>query len=275
MSMAHALLTPWKIVLCAAARQAAKRRRKIVGRFPRRSRGSASARTAESAVSPAGAGSLGEVRCVPRLRATSKARNALPRPRPTQPKTTTASPSQRLGARLAPEARQVVRDRHPGRAVVEVEVRLRRVARAVEVGEHDVEVVAMERRLAEERAAARAAEAPGAVLRRPVAHQPLLAGDDPEALVRHPDPRDVAGAMGATAHRAVAVGAEERRRLDLEAHRTTETGAGDGRGRHAPTLADLSPAAPWRRPVRGRGSPSARRRRRGRSRRPRATARAA
>src|SRR5437667_11394850 len=169
------------------------------------------------------------VRCVPRLRATSKARNALPRPRPTQPKTATASPSQRLRARLAPEARQVVRDRHPGRAVVEVEVRLRRVARALEVREHDVEVVRMQRRLAEERAAAAAAEAPGAVLGRPVADQPLGSGDEPEALVRDPDPRDVAGAMGATAHRAMAVGAEERRRLDLEAHCTTQAGTGDGR----------------------------------------------
>src|SRR5881296_678670 len=149
----------------------------------------------------------------------------------------TALCSHRLGARLAPEARQVVGDRHPGRAVVEVEMRLRRVARAVEVREYDVEVVGMQRRLAEERAAAAAAEAPGAVLGRPVADQPLGSGDEPEALVRDPDPRDVAGAMGATAHRAVAVGAEERRRLDLEAHRTTQAGTRDGS--HWGTLADL------------------------------------
>src|SRR5205809_3389403 len=111
----------------------------------------------------------------------------------------TALPSHGLGARLAPEARQVVRDRHPGRAVVEVEVRLRRVARALEVREYDVEVVRMQRRLAEERAAAAAAEAPGAVLGRPVADQPLGSGDEAEALVRDSDPRDVTGAMGATA----------------------------------------------------------------------------
>src|SRR5207245_8109386 len=64
--------------------------------------------------------------------------------------------------------------------------------------------------------------------------------------------------MGATAHRAVAVGAEERRRIDLEAHRTTEAGTGDRSVRHASTLAELTrepPRPPEHRALAGARSP--------------------
>src|SRR5262249_8945600 len=66
--------------------------------------------------------------------------------------------------------------------------------------------------------------------------QPRLAVDDPEALVGHAEPGHIAGAVAAATHRAVAVRAEERRQLDLEADRAAETAAGDGDGWHAGAL---------------------------------------
>src|SRR5262249_9272230 len=132
------------------------------------------------------------------------------------------------------EAGQLVAHPRPRRAGVEVDVRLRRpVDVALHVREHDVDPLRMVRRLAEERAPAGPAERPRAVVRGAGADRPGPARDDAEALVGHGEPGDVRGPVAAPAHRAVAVAAEERRRLDGEADRAAEAGAGDGWWGHA------------------------------------------
>src|SRR5262249_45732410 len=129
-----------------------------------------------------------------------------------------SSLAERLRPRRAAEPRQLVADAYPRGAVVEEEMGGGRlVDRALHVREPPVDVVGMAGRLAEERAATGATEAPRAVVGRPVADELLLAAGDPEPRVRDAEPGDVARPVRPLAHRAVAVRAEERRQLDREA----------------------------------------------------------
>ena len=117
----------------------------------------------------------------------------------------------RVDARGAAEARQLVAHVGPVGARVEEDVqRGRAVDRAVEAREHDVHLVGVARRLAEQRAAAAAAERARAVLGGAVAHQRLGAGLEREPLARDAEPGDERGAVIAPAHAAMAVAAEKR-----------------------------------------------------------------
>src|SRR5262245_54719580 len=84
------------------------------------------------------------------------------------------------------------------------------------------------RRLAEQRAAAAAAERAHAVVGRLEVHELRLPGVERELAARHGEPGHVPGAMDAPAHRAVAVPAEGRRQLRREPDRAAEARARGG-----------------------------------------------
>ena len=102
----------------------------------------------------------------------------------------------------------------------------------IEARERDVDFAGPAAGLEEERRAAAAAEAARRRGSGMVARERLGTGLQHEARLARPDPGDEAGALGAPAHRAMAMGDPERRQADAVAHRAAQATALDAPVRH-------------------------------------------
>ena len=106
--------------------------------------------------------------------------------------------------------------------MIEVEVELRSsVDRAFDVRERDVDLIGMFLRLTEEGASALAAEGPGAMCGGGIATELFTARVHFELGSGDGEPRDEAGPVVPTTHRAVTMATEEAGKAHSKAHRAT------------------------------------------------------
>ncbi len=132
--------------------------------------------------------------------------------------------SGRLHPRFVLHSWQVIPDHHPFGSIIEEYVYLGvSVDLAVQISQRKMILLWIVGRLENQRAPASFAEAPLAVLRGLVGNKALLTGHYSELRFWHANPRYIAGAVTATAHRAVAVGAEVGRQGDLELNLSAKT----------------------------------------------------
>src|SRR5262245_14768600 len=131
---------------------------------------------------------------------------------------------QRLGTGLPAKAWEVVPNSNPLRMIREVVMRLRLAVDLVsEIRQHDVDLIRMMGRLAEQRAAAHIAKGPAAMIRGVMNTQVLVPRNHAKLSIRHSDPGYISGAMHSPAHRAMTMGAEKSRQRYLKRYRSAKT----------------------------------------------------